>query len=607
MSRRALNRAVPRSPMWCSTTLLSLAALVACGQAEPAEELPAYARSAPAYGVNGSNPRATPIPLLDVTRQAGIDFVHETGAFGLKWMPETMGSGGGFLDYDGDGWPDLFLVNSAEWPGHETPGTPATSWLYRNLGNGRFQDVSAETGVARATAGLYGMGAAFADYDADGDPDIYVTAVGTNRLLRNEAGRFVDVTAEMSVHGNSGDPDDPPAWSTAAAWVDTDRDGWLDLFVCNYVRWTPETDLFTTMDGETKSYATPQQYQGETCRLYRNRNGGRFEDVTEAAGVLDPEGKSLGIAVADFNDDGWPDLVVANDTQPNFLYLNDGDGSFTNVGLQAGVAFDELGRARAGMGIDVADVTGQGRLSIAIGNFSNEPLSLYTQIGPTLFQDLAGSARLTRPTLLPLTFGLLFVDLDLDGYEDLVVGNGHIEPEIQRIHEEVTFAQSPQLFRNDQRGQFVELTREAGESFAEPIVARGVAASDWDRDGDLDLLVTVNGGPPKLFRNERPLDETHWVRLRLAGRAPNPEAIGAVVTLYADGRAQRRMVRTGSSYLAQSETNPLLFGLGRSPRADSVHVRWPTRDETVRFGPFEAGRTYLIREAAPAVARGDPR
>ncbi|MFQ5678963.1 MAG: CRTAC1 family protein [Gemmatimonadota bacterium] len=575
--------------------------LAGCGGADPppARERPEYASSARRAGGSSSN-AATALRLSDVAAEAGIAFLHHTGAFGQKYMPETMGSGGGFLDYDRDGWPDLFLVDSAEWPGHDAGAGSSASRLYRNLGDGRFRDVSRETGIEALTSGLYGMGVAFADHDGDGDPDIYLTAVGTNRLLRNDGGRFTDVTELAGVSGNGSGPDDRPAWSTGAAWLDADRDGWLDLFVCNYVRWSPETDLFTTLDGENKSYATPQPYEGETCRLYRNRDGRRFEDVTREAGVLNPEGKSLGIAVEDFNDDGWPDLVVTNDTQPNFLYLNDGDGTFTDVGLQAGVAFDEFGRARAGMGVDVADVTGQGRLSIAIGNFSNEPISLYTQIGADLFQDLAGSARLTRPTLRPLTFGLLFVDLDRDGHEDLVVGNGHIEPSIHTVQEGITFAQRPQLFRNGGRGQFVEITDQVGSEFALPIVARGVAASDYDRDGDLDLLMTVNGGRPMLFRNELPATEGHWLRLELRGRAPNTRAVGAVVTLYAGGVTQRRMVRTGSSYLSQSELNPLLFGLGEADGADSVRVRWPTDGRVERRGPLEAGRTHVIEESRPS-------
>ncbi len=572
-----------------------------CRDTDPiAREVPEYARST--YAALEPPAASTEVRFADITAPAGIDFVHENGAFGEKWMPETMGSGGAFLDFDGDGRPDLLLVNGSRWPGHEGEvGRSAVSSLYRNHGDGRFRDVTAEAGL---DSRLYGMGVAVADYDADGDPDVYLTAVGDNVLLRNDGGRFTNVTAEAGVDGNSGRPGDPPAWSTGAAWVDADRDGWLDLFVCNYVRWTPETDLFTTLDGVTKSYATPQQYDGETCRLYRNLDGRRFADVTEEAGLLNNDGKSLGVAVEDFNDDGWPDLVIANDTYPNFLYLNDGDGTFTDVALRAGVAFDEVGRARAGMGIDVADVTSQGRLSIAIGNFSNEPVSLYTQIGRDLFQDLAGAARLTRATLEPLSFGLLFADLDLDGYVDLLVGNGHIEPGINAVQKEITFAQPLQLFWNNRRGQFVEVSKQVGTGFGEAMVARGLATADIDEDGDLDVLVTVNGGPPRLLRNDLPAADARWLRIRLRGSFPNLDAVGAAVTVFAGDLVQRRMVRTGSSYLSQSEINPLLVGLGDRTRADSILVRWPTSGAVERFGPADAGETILLREGRGALVTG---
>lgn len=574
--------------------------LAGCRETEPvAREVPDYAR--PSYVTAESRAVSTRMRFADITASAGIGFVHETGAFGQKWMPETMGSGGGFLDYDGDGRPDLLLVNSTPWPGHESGRARAVSHLYRNLGNGRFQDVTAEAGL---DFGLYGMGVAVADYDADGDPDVYLTAVGDNILLRNDGGRFTDVTPEAGVDGNSGLPADPPAWSTGAAWLDADRDGYLDLFVCNYVRWTPETDLFTTRDGVTKSYATPEQYEGETCRLYRNLDGRSFADITAEAGVFNPEGKSLGVAVEDFNDDGWPDIVVANDTYQNFLYVNDGDGTFTDVAPRAGVAFDEFGRARAGMGVDVADVTSRGRLSIAIGNFSNEPLSLYTQIGDDLFQDLAGSARLTRATLRSLTFGLLFADLDLDGYVDLLAGNGHIEPEINAVQSDVTFAQPLQLFWNNRRGQFIAVSGQVGAGFGEEMVARGIATADIDQDGDLDVLVTVNGGPPRLLRNDLPPSEANWLRIRLRGASPNLDAVGAVVIVFAGDLAQRRMVRTGSSYLSQSEINPLLIGLGDRRRADSILVRWPTSGMQQRLGPAAAGQTLSIIEGRTAIATG---
>lgn len=566
--------------------------LVGCRETEPvAREVPDYAR--PAYATVEPRTVSTRMRFEDITESAGIGFVHETGAFGRKWMPETMGSGGAFLDYDGDNLPDLLLVNSSLWPGHESGRERPVSRLYRNLGNGRFRDVTAE---ARLDFRLYGMGATVADYDADGDPDVYMTAVGDNILLRNDGGRFTDVSVEAGVSGSSGLPGDAPAWSTGAAWLDVDRDGFLDLFVCNYVRWTPETDLFTTLDGTTKSYATPEQYDGETCRLYRSLEGRSFEDVTAAAGVLNPDGKSLGVAVEDFNKDGWPDIVVANDTYQNFLYLNDGDGTFTDVAVGAGVAFDEFGRARAGMGIDVADVTSQGPLSIAIGNFSNEPLSLYTQIGDDLFQDLAGSARLTRATLQRLTFGLLFADLDLDGFVDLLAGNGHIEPGINAVQSDITFAQPLQLFWNNRRGQFVPVSGQVGAGFGEEIVARGIATADIDRDGDLDVLVTVNGGSPRLLRNDLPTSEANWLRIRLRGASPNLDAVGAVVTLFAGDLVQRRMVRTGSSYLSQSEVNPLLIGLGDRTQADSILVRWPGSGNSDWFGPAAAGQTLTIDE-----------
>ncbi|MDZ7362796.1 MAG: CRTAC1 family protein [candidate division KSB1 bacterium] len=568
-----------------------------CSKQKPAAETtpPAYAK--PSYIIPETTAVQSAIQFSDITAAVGIAFTHETGAFGKKWMPETMGSGGGFFDYDNDQRPDIFLVNGAYWPGHEKNNPAPTPRLYRNLGDGRFKDVTAEAGLSFS---IYGMGCTFGDFDGDGDADIYLTAVGTNKLLRNDGDRFTDVTSEAGVTGNSPAANDPPAWSTSAAWVDVDRDGRLDLFVCNYVKWTPETDLFTTLDGKNKSYATPEQYQGESCRLYRNLDGKRFKDITERAGVFNPEGKSLGVAMADFNDDGWPDLVVANDTQPNFLYMNNGDGTFTNVALQSGVAYDEAGRARAGMGIDVTDLNNNGKLSIAIGNFAREPVSLYTQINRELFQDLAGSARLAKPTLLMLTFGLLFADFDLDGYGDLAVANGHIEPEINSVQQDITFAQKPQLFRNNGRGQLAEIGEQAGEVFSQPIVGRGIAAADIDNDGDHDLLITVNGGAPKLCRNDLADTTRHWIKIRLQGNAPNLHAVGATVTVWAGEITQKKMVRTASSYLSQSEANPLIFGLGARTQADSIAIRWPTSGKITKLGAAAANQVYQIKESAPS-------
>jgi hypothetical protein len=565
--------------------------LAGCGGdgEEGVREVPEYARPAPVTPEPARETR--PVSFTDVTDEAGIEFVHETGAFGEKWMPESMGSGGGFLDYDGDGNLDIFLVNGTEWPGHETREEPAVQRLFRNRGGGTFEDVSAAAGV---NASVYGMGCAFADYDGDGDTDIYVTAVGPNLLFRNDGETFSEVAKKAGVAGTDTAPGEPLPWSSGAAWLDYDRDGHVDLLVLHYVKWSPEIDIFTTIDGTTKAYATPEKYEGQSARLYRNRGDGTFEDVTEPAGLDRPSGKSLGVAIDDFDGDGWMDLVIANDTEPNYLYHNLGDGRFEDVGLPAGVAYDERGRARAGMGIDTAPVRGNGPLSIAIGNFSQEPVALYTQVAEGFFQDQAGKAGLARRTLLPLTFGLLFSDLNLDGFQDLVVANGHIEPEIVRFHDEIEYEQPPQIFLNRGDGTFIETTEEAGEPFAPPLVGRGLACGDYDADGDLDLLLTENGGPARLFRNDLDHGGTHWIRLRLRGRAPNTDALGARVEVTSEGLVQSRLVRTGSSYLSQSDT-ALTFGLDGRTAVDSVVVRWPS-GEVEEFPGLEPDRTHVLRQ-----------
>ena len=573
-----------------SWRLLCTVAMAACRGEEAVEEaVPGYSEGA--YPTVPGTGASTELRFTEVAAESGIDFVHQNGAFGEKWMPETVGSGAAFFDYDGDGSPDLLLVNGTWWPGHEGTGRRPTQRLYRNLGDGHFVDVTTSVGLDLS---IYGMGVTVADYDADGDADIYLTAVGTNVLLRNDGGRFTDVTVSAGVTGNA--PGAPAAWSSASAWLDYDRDGWLDLFVCNYVRWTAETDLFATIDGTTKSYATPQQYQGESCRLYRNGGEGTFTDVTEAAGVWNPEGKSLGVAVADFDSDGWPDLVVANDTQRNFLYHNEGDGSFTDIAVRAGVAFDEAGRARAGMGVAVADLTGEGRWSIAIGNFAHEPLALFTQIGENLFQDRAGAAGLTRSTLGPLTFGVLFADFDLDGHPDLMSANGHIEPGVNAVQADQTFEQAPQLFLGDGTGRFSDVSELVGDAFTTPVVGRGLATADVDGDGDLDVLITVNGGAPRLYRNDLNPESATWIGLRLEGAHPNRDALGAMVLVYTETGVQREYVGAGSSYLSQSLLNPLRFGLGEAAAVDSIVVWWPRGGRTVEVGPVQSGQTITMRE-----------
>ena len=577
-----------RYPFIISVLLIQL---LSCSKKEAQQEPLEFTKVEHDYTAISYDKSFDHIKFTDITAEARVDFTHQNGALGKKWMPETLGSGGGFLDYDNDGWIDIFLTNSTFWPNQQDEAEMPTPGLFRNRGDGTFEDVTAKAGL---NFSLYGMGVSFADFDADGDVDIYLTAIGSNKLLQNDNGYFKDVTARMKVEGN-GIRNEHTTWSTGVAWVDIDRDGWLDLFVDNYVRWTPETDIYTTRDGKTKSYATPDVYEGETCRLYRNVNGKYFEDITEKAGVLNNEGKSLGVAIADFNNDLSPDIVVSNDTQPNFLYINNGDGSFTNKAIMAGIAFDESGRARAGMGVDVADFENSGKQAIAIGNFSQEPLSLYTQTQSTdLFRDQAGAVRLTSASLLQLTFGLRFADLDLDGYPELIAANGHIEPEINSVQMNITFAQNPQIFYND-RGKFIDISDRAGDPFRNVIVGRGVATGDIDQDGDLDVLITVNGGKPKLLRNDTE-HKNQYIQLKLIGKNPNFQAIGAKIYVWTNGMRQQRLVSTGSSYLSQSDISTLIFGLGQNTQADSVFVHWPTTGNISRLLNIPAGEMREVEE-----------
>jgi hypothetical protein len=512
--------------------------------------------------------KATPAPasggirFSDITQPAGLRFVHHNGAFGKKFLPETMGAGAAFIDYDNDGFPDIFLVNGKDWPGHgQRVSTPK---LYHNNGNGTFTDVTQKAGLAIE---LYGMGAAVGDYDNDGFEDLFVTALGQCHLFHNNGnGTFTDVTQKAGLAG-------PNEFSTSAAWVDFDRDGRLDLIVANYVQWTLETDIFCTLDGTTKSYCTPESYKGASARLWRNRGDATFEDVTRKTGLFEPTSKGLGVAILDFNGDGWPDLLLANDTQPNKLYQNNGHGGFVEMGVLAGVAFSEDGVARAGMGVDAADYDRSGFPSIVISNFSNQMLSLYHNEGKGLFVDEAPRSEVGRASLLTLGFGCFFFDYDLDGWLDLFVANGHIERDIERIQNRIRYAQPPHLFRNQGKEGFREVTRELGREFSAPRVLRGAAYADLDDDGDLDLLVTSNGGPPVLFRNDG--GTSHSLRLNLIGTRSNRDGIGAVVRVTSGGERQWQMLRSGSSYLSQSELI-LTFGLARRTQADSLEVRWPS-------------------------------
>ena len=541
-----------------------------------------------------SIPPAAPLPLrsgpssiappevafVDITRQAGVTFEHENGADGQKLLPETMGGGVAFFDYNNDGRPDLLFVDSRPWlwstsaTGHQRQSRLV---LYRNDGGGRFTDVTVDAGLRLE---FYGMGVAAADYDNDGWVDLFVTAVGTNRLFRNTGGRFVDVTAPAGVGGRA------DQWSTCATWFDYDRDGDLDLFVCNYVRWSKDIDLQQDfrLVGIGRAYGPPRTFEGTFPYLYRNDGHGHFTDVSASAGVQIrnpatgvPMAKSLGVSPVDLDADGWPDLVVSNDTVQNFVFHNERNGTFTEIGARTGIAFDAYGNSRSAMGIDAADFRNDGSLGIAVGNFANEMTALYvSQQAPLQFADEAIVAGIGPASRSALTFGVLFVDYDLDGRLDLVTANGHIEDAINKVQASQQYAQPPHLFWNAGAAgpaTFVPVAPRAGNDLFAPMVARGAAFADIDGDGDLDLVLTSIKGAPRLLRNDQHSGH-HWLRLMLTGVRANRDAIGAAIEVRAGSETLRRTVMPTRGYLSQSEL-PVTIGLGTRAHVDEVRVRWP--------------------------------
>jgi len=535
-----------------------------------------------ASGDTGSVPT---IQFRDATHKAGIHFLHNNGAYGKKYLPETMGPGVAFIDYDNDGWQDIFLVNGIDWPGR--PSKHSTPTLYRNNHDGTFTDVTRKAGL---DVEIFGMGVAVGDFDNDGFDDLFVTAMGQSRLFHNNGnGTFTDVTQKAGLMG-------PKEFSTSAAWIDYDKDGKLDLVVANYVQWSIDGDLYCTLDGKSKSYCTPESYKGTSVRLWHNRGDGAFEDVTKKAGLGDPTSKTLGIAVLDYDSDGWPDLLFSNDTQPNKLYRNNGNGTFTEKAVVAGVAFSEDGVARAGMGVDAADYDRSGAPSLLITNFSNQMISLYHNEGKGLFVDEAPRSAIGRTTLLTLGFGCFFFDYDLDGWPDIFIANGHIDSDIQRVQPNVKYAMPPHVFRNLGRGNFEEVTKSLGGTFDTPRVGRGAAYGDFNNDGRLDLLLSTNGGPAYLFANEASGEAAarKSLRVKLVGMKSNRDGIGAAVKVNSGTETQGEMMRSGSSYLSASEL-VLTFGLGQHEKADSVEIRWPS-GQVDKLTNIEAGQTITVTE-----------
>ncbi|HLJ92964.1 MAG TPA: CRTAC1 family protein [Gemmataceae bacterium] len=620
---------------------LLAAALLCCGcgsRAIPVPNAPTIGPALPSkvtQGIQFPNLRFT-----DITAKAGIHFEHVNGAFGKKLLPETMGSGVAFLDYDNDGLQDLLFVNGCYWPGYEGGKAAPLMALYRNKGNGEFEDVTAKAGLAVT---VYGMGVTVGDYDNDGWPDVFITAVGGNRLFRNVSDgqggrRFEDVTETAGVGGQDNWPKPsegeflkvrrPITFPSSAAFLDYDGDGLLDLFVCNYVSWSPSFDLGQPfqLTGSGRAFGPPTAFEGTQCVLYRNLGKGRFEDVSAKAGVQVFEkegvgeqarvrsvGKSLGVIVCDVDDDGWPDLIVANDTVRNFFFHNKGDGTFEEIGQVSGVAFAE-GKARGAMGIDWAQYR-PGRFGVLLANFADEPCTFLClderQRRQMLFSDRAMSEGILGPSRLPLKFGTFFFDYDNDGRLDLLICNGHLEPEISSVQAGQTYEQPAQLYWNTGgKATYAPVSaKQAGPDLFVPMVGRGSAYGDINNDGYPDVVLTANGGRARLLRNEGGIGN-NWIRLVLEGdgKRSNRSAIGAKIRLEAAGKILYREVTSGRGYLSQSEL-PVTFGLGEAANVDRITIQWPGKNgDTEVLTNLAVNKVHLIKQglAGDHVARSAP-
>jgi enediyne biosynthesis protein E4 len=561
-----------------SIVLLTMLALGVAAPAKVPNKAPAKA-SSPGSGVKG-------VTFTDITAASGVKFTHNSGRSGKKYLPESLGSGVALFDADGDGWLDILLINGRDWDPKGRSSLPA---LYHNNHNGTFTNVTKGSGL---DVQMYGMGVAVADYDNDGREDVYITSLDGDRLFHNEGGgKFKDVTAASGIKNAS--------FGTSAAWLDYDRDGKVDLFVANYVQWSRDKDFWCSLDGSTKSYCTPESYKGTSSKLYRNLGNGKFEDVSQKAGIGDPTSKSLGVAVLDYNGDGWPDLFVANDTQPNKLYRNLGNGTFKDEALEAGVAFSEEGTARGAMGADAADYDRSGRPHLLVGNFTNEMLALYHNEGSGVFVDEAPSSTVGQASLLTLSFGVFFFDYDLDGLPDILAANGHLEEEINRVQPRIQYKEPPLLFRNLGKGKFASAA--VGAEFTRPMVARGAAYGDLDNDGDLDVVFTTNNGPAVVFRNDGG-NVNHWLRVKTVGTKSNRDGLGTVVRVTSAGGKQWTMVRTGSSYCSQSEIAPT-FGLGPDKVVQTLELEWPSGTKQ-RFTNIPANQVVTVDETKGIVTGG---
>jgi enediyne biosynthesis protein E4 len=531
---------------------------------------------------------AKQVVFTEISHEAGIDFIHVNGGRGQKRMPETVGSGLAFFDYNNDGKLDLLIINSSSWPGDKKP-LKTTPKLYENLGTGKFKEVTEQAGLAFTQ---YGMGVAVGDIDNDGWEDLYFTAVGPNHLFHNQQGKFVDTTAAAGVVGVPlPDIKLEHKWSSSAAWLDYDRDGNLDLFVCQYVKWSPSLDPYCGKNG-VRGYCPPGTFEGARNTLFHNEGAGKFRDVTKEAGLFDIAlGKSFGIAIADYNSDGWPDIAVANDTWANFLLINEAGKHFTDKGIESGIAFAESGKAKAG--IDVADFRNNGQFGMVIGNFAEEGLSLFEPMTgvPGMFENQAQTRGLVSASMLNVTFATFFFDFDLDGWQDIFATNGHVDDIVSTYKSNLTFKQKPLLFHNEKGERFVSVTKESKLDF--PIVGRGATYGDIDNDGDLDVGVVDNGGRFLLLRNDGG-NQNKWIRFKLMGVTVNRDAIGALVKIKSGNIHQQQYVRSGTSFLTESQRE-LTFGLGKSNSVEEVEILWPD-GKIEKIDNLQVNQQYTITQ-----------
>ena len=584
--RASSDLRVLRVPSACLLPFILLCSAILPGcrpQATPAPSSTAAASLAPTAGA---------VQFTDVTEAAGIHFQHASGRSGRLYLPETVGSGCAFLDYNNDGNLDLFLVNGSHLPGYAGKG-PFSSALYRNNGNGTFTDVTKEAGLA---VDCYGLGVAVADYDGDGFQDLYLTALGPNHLFHNNGdGTFTDVTKKAGV----GDP----RFSTSAAWLDYDRDGKLDLFVCNYCQWSPETNQLCTDSFGRRHMCAPTYYKGVSSTLYHNNGDGTFTDVTRKAGLSETVGKALGIAVWDYNGDGWPDFAVARDKEPNSLYRNNKDGTFTDMAVEMGIAYNMNGAARSGMGIDTADIANSGRESILIGNLDSEGHALFTPDETGHYTDTADTTGLLAPSLSVTTFATLFLDYDGDGLKDCFTANGHVDEKVALTGGKVTFKENLLAFHNQGGGNFASVGDRLGPVFQDQRLWRGLAAGDFDNDGDPDLLVSTCNGRPALLRNDGG-NKNHWLQVKAIAAGRNRDGIGTKVMVTANGIRQTGWIRSGSSYCSQSELKAF-FGLGNAAQADTVELQFPSGARQV-LQTVKSNQLIVVQEGKGLVAQGAP-